>query len=41
MEFKPTEITLNKLIVFRSELSPKGSRYTPISHHQIRSSSDS
>ncbi|HEX5876233.1 MAG TPA: RNA 2',3'-cyclic phosphodiesterase [Pyrinomonadaceae bacterium] len=36
MEFKPIEITLNEVIVFRSELSPKGSRYTPISHHPIR-----
>lgn len=35
MEFKPVEITLNEMIVFRSELSPKGSRYTPISRHPI------
>ncbi len=36
MEFKPIEIKLNEVIVFRSELSPKGSRYTPLSHHLIR-----
>jgi RNA 2',3'-cyclic 3'-phosphodiesterase len=33
MEFEPAEIELNELIVFRSELSSKGSRYTPISRH--------
>jgi RNA 2',3'-cyclic 3'-phosphodiesterase len=33
MEFRPAEITLNELIVFRSELSSKGSRYTAISRH--------
>ena len=36
MEFKPVEITLNEVIVFRSELSPKGSRYTPLTRHLIR-----
>jgi 2'-5' RNA ligase len=36
MDFKPVEIILNEVIVFRSELSPQGSRYTPISHHLIR-----
>ena len=36
MEFKPLEIKLNEVVVFRSELSPKGSRYTPLSHHLIR-----
>ena len=35
MKFKPFEIKLNEVIVFRSELSPKGSRYTPISHHEF------
>lgn len=35
MEFKPSEIKLNEVIVFRSELSSKGSRYTPISRHPI------
>ena len=38
MDFKPAEITVNEIIVFRSELSPKGSRYTPISLHPIRES---
>ena len=41
MEFTPCEIKLHEVIVFRSELSPKGSRYTPISLHPIRASSDS
>lgn len=41
MDFKPVEMHLNELTVFRSELSPKGSRYTPISLHPIRASSDS
>jgi RNA 2',3'-cyclic 3'-phosphodiesterase len=36
MDFKPVELELQELIVFRSELSPKGSRYTPISLHRIR-----
>ena len=36
MDFPATNIELNELIVFRSELSPKGSRYTPISTHPIR-----
>ena len=36
MHFNPTEIELNDLILFRSELSPKGSKYTPISTHPIR-----
>ena len=35
MQFKAVEIELNELIVFRSELSPKGSKYTPISTHSI------
>ena len=35
MEFEPTEIELKELIVFRSELSSKGSRYTAISRHQL------
>ena len=41
MEFTPCEIKLHEVIIFRSELSPKGSRYTPISLHPIRASSDS
>ena len=34
-EFEPAEITLSELIVFRSELSSKGSKYTPISKHEF------
>ena len=33
MDFEPVEITLSELIVFRSELSSKGSKYTAISQH--------
>ena len=36
MRFDTTEVELNELILFRSELSPKGSRYTAISKHAIR-----
>ena len=35
MQFPTTNIELNELVVFRSELSPKGSKYTPISTHPI------
>jgi len=35
MQFNPTEIELKELILFRSELSPKGSKYTAISRHPI------
>lgn len=35
MEFEPAEITLSELIVFRSELSSKGSKYTAISKHEL------
>jgi 2'-5' RNA ligase len=35
MEFESSEITLNELIVFRSEPSSKGSKYTPISRHPL------
>ena len=35
MDFEPAEITLSELIVFRSELSSKGSRYTAISRHKL------
>jgi 2'-5' RNA ligase len=35
MPFRPVEVELKELIVFRSELSSKGSRYTPISRHQL------
>ena len=35
MHFEPAEITLSELIVFRSELSSKGSRYTAVSKHEL------
>ena len=35
MHFPTTNIELNELILFRSELSPKGSKYTSISTHPI------
>lgn len=35
MQFESIPVTLTELIVFRSELSPKGSKYTPISRHQL------
>ena len=31
MEFETIQVNVEELVVFRSELSPKGSRYTPIS----------
>lgn len=35
MKFSAEEITLSELILFRSELSSKGSRYTAISRHRF------
>lgn len=35
MKFESIPVTLTELIVFRSKLSSKGSRYTPISRHQL------
>jgi 2'-5' RNA ligase len=35
MKFKFVEMRLTELVVFRSELSSKGSRYTPVSRHQL------
>ena len=35
MEFGQTSIRVDKVIFFRSELSPKGSRYTAISSHGL------
>lgn len=35
IKFEPGEITVNEVVVFRSELSPKGSRYTPLSRHRV------
>ena len=34
-QFTPSKLTLNELVVFRSELSSKGSKYTAISKHQL------
>lgn len=36
-EFNPQEIKVSELIVFRSELSSKGSKYTAISNHPLLS----
>ena len=33
--FKKTQITVSEFVVFRSELSSKGSRYTAISRHEL------
>lgn len=33
--FKSQPIKLHELILFRSELSSQGSKYTPISHHKL------
>ena len=35
MKFDQTSIRVTELILFRSELSPKGSRYTAISNHGL------
>ena len=35
MEFEPAKIEVKELIVFRSELSSQGSRYTAISRHTL------
>jgi RNA 2',3'-cyclic 3'-phosphodiesterase len=35
MQFAPAEVEVKELVVFRSELSSKGSHYTPISHHPL------
>jgi 2'-5' RNA ligase len=34
LPFEPISLAVNELILFRSELSPKGSKYTQISRHQ-------
>ncbi|HEU4836166.1 MAG TPA: RNA 2',3'-cyclic phosphodiesterase [Pyrinomonadaceae bacterium] len=36
MKFEPSEIDLKELVLFRSELSPKGSKYTVISAADLR-----
>ena len=33
--FEPVDIEVNRLVVFRSQLSPKGSRYSIISEHPL------
>ena len=35
MNFEPVELTLDELVLFRSELSSKGSKYTAISRHRL------
>lgn len=35
LEFAPVEVTLRELVLFRSELSSKGSKYTAISRHRL------
>jgi len=35
LKFSEVELTLRELILFRSELSPKGSKYTAISRHRL------
>ena len=35
LEFSSVPVTLNELILFRSELSSKGSKYTSISRHRL------
>ena len=34
-KFSFVEVPVNEVVLFRSELSPKGSRYTPISKHGL------
>ncbi len=41
MSFKQTPITVKDFVVFRSELSSKGSRYTAISRHTLLTKFDS
>lgn len=35
MKFEPVAVKVNEVILFRSELSPKGSKYTVISSHRL------
>lgn len=35
-EFPAVELVLNELVLFRSELSPQGSKYTPLSKHELQ-----
>lgn len=36
MKFDPIQVEVKEIVLFRSELSPKGSKYTPLSKHQTR-----
>src|SRR5690348_9734058 len=36
LEFGSVEVGLSELVLFRSELSPKGSKYTPISRSRLK-----
>jgi hypothetical protein len=36
MKFETIDVELKELVVFRSELSPKGSKYTAISAADLR-----
>ncbi len=36
MKFEPVDVELKELVIFRSELSPKGSKYTVISAADLR-----
>ena len=35
MKFEPVAVQVNEVTLFRSELSPKGSKYTAISNHRL------
>ena len=35
MQFEQEKVAVKEIVVFRSELSPKGSKYTAISRHQV------
>ena len=35
IRFEPSDVEVNRLVVFRSQLSPKGSRYSIISEHPL------
>jgi 2'-5' RNA ligase len=36
LQFNPNQIDLKEIVIFRSELNPKGSKYTALSKHQLR-----
>ena len=35
-DFPAIDLVFNEVVLFRSELSPKGSRYTPLSRHRLQ-----